>query len=126
MKTILAILLFATVAQAEPWTVTAYCPCRQCCGKADGIMANGKRVHVGAAAVNHLPFGTKLYVDDIGTVTVEDRGHKRYFGDWRRRIRRMDIFMPTHAQAVAFGVKVLNVERFAPVMVAGDCSILVW
>jgi 3D (Asp-Asp-Asp) domain-containing protein len=127
MKLAIAIILaVVTAAQAEVWTVTAYCPCRQCCGKADGIMASGKRVHVGAVAVNHLPFGTRLYVDGIGAVTVEDIGHKRYFGTHTRRVKRMDIFMPTHQQAVAFGVRTLNVERFQPIMVAGDCSILVW
>jgi 3D (Asp-Asp-Asp) domain-containing protein len=89
-------------------------------------MANGERAHVGAAAVNFLPFGTRLYVEGVGPVVVKDRGHKRYFGDFYRKVRRMDIFFPSHAQAVAFGVQRLEVDQFAPVILAGDCSILVW
>jgi 3D (Asp-Asp-Asp) domain-containing protein len=126
MKLVIVILFIAMTANAEVWTVTAYCQEKCCCRRGDGIMANGERVHPGVVAVNHLPFGTKLYVDGIGQVVVKDRGHKRYFGTHTRRVKRMDIWLPTHQQAVAFGVKVLNVERFQPIMVSGDTSILCW
>jgi 3D (Asp-Asp-Asp) domain-containing protein len=58
------------------WTVTAYCPCRICCGPAArGITASGTRAdHRLAAAPRHIPFGTRIDVPGYGRVEVEDRG----------------------------------------------------
>jgi len=74
-----------------------------------GITASGKRVRVGHAAANCLPFGTKLYVEGYGEVVIEDRGSEKWFGTMRNPKRRLDIYFETHAEAVAWGVKKLNV-----------------
>lgn len=87
------------------WTITAYCPCRKCCGpSAHGITASGKRVAVGMCAADpSIPFGTRLKVEGIGTFTVEDRGGAI-------RGRHIDIYLPTHKSALAFGVRRAKVE----------------
>ena len=41
---------------------TAYCSCKKCCGKSDGITASGKKAKEGTIACNWLPFGTKLRI----------------------------------------------------------------
>ena len=58
--------------------VTGYDPyCVHCCGKDDGITASGKKAtfgHTIAADRSRFPFGTKLYIEGLGTFTVEDVG----------------------------------------------------
>ena len=41
-------------------------------------MASGKQVYEGAVANNCLPFGTRIEVDGLGILTVEDRMNSRY------------------------------------------------
>lgn len=85
--------------------VTAYCPCIICCGpKACGMTAWGKPVtfnhgHFVAADTAQLPFGTKVVVpgyNDGKPVPVADRGGA-IRGD------RLDLFFPTHEQALKWG-----------------------
>lgn len=88
--------------------VTAYCPCRQCCGKyADGVTASGKPVTYNGgrfvAAPKRLPFGTVVNVPEYGRVEVIDRGGA-IKGD------RLDVFFPTHQEALNWGVKNLEVQ----------------
>lgn len=88
--------------------VTAYCPCRQCCGKyADGVTASGKPVTYNGgrfvAAPKSLPFGTVVNVPEYGRVEVIDRGGA-IKGD------RLDVFFPTHQEALNWGVKNLEVQ----------------
>jgi 3D (Asp-Asp-Asp) domain-containing protein len=49
-----------------------------------------------------MPFGTVLEVPGYGVVKCEDRGGAI-------RGRRLDVLMPTHAEARAWGVKQLTV-----------------
>jgi len=93
--------------------VTAYCPCRKCCGKhADGITANGKnaRETVGVAADQKLlPYGTKLEIPGIGTRVVDDTGGAmRQAG--KNGVYRIDVRMKSHEAARRFGVKWLDVQ----------------
>jgi 3D (Asp-Asp-Asp) domain-containing protein len=104
---LLLIILWAIVGTAkggEPdkWLITAYCSCAKCCGKADGITASGKSAKDGFCAVNWLPFGTKLIIDDK-VYTVQDRGAKSLFGDKKHHIRHVDIWMKDHRAALRFG-----------------------
>ena len=57
------------------WRVTGYCPCSKCCGKwADGVTANGTAISTCAvrivAAPPGVPFGTRLWIDEVGVVVV--------------------------------------------------------
>jgi 3D (Asp-Asp-Asp) domain-containing protein len=88
--------------------VTAYCPGPCCCGRwADGRTASGSRAdHPLVAAPRHIPFGTRLRVPGYAggaAVLVEDRGGAI-------RGRRLDVLFPTHAEALAWGVRWLEVE----------------
>jgi len=105
-------------AKSEPsrWLVTAYCACKKCCGpKAKGITASGKRVKPGYIALNWLPFGTKVLINGKPYV-VEDRGAESLFGTYyhrkqiKSRIKHIDIYMPSHSDALRFGKQYLPVE----------------
>jgi len=90
--------------------VTAYCPCKICCGKfADGKTANGHEIQqndVFVAADKMYPFGTEIIVPGYNNgqpVKVFDRG---------RVIRgnRLDVFFNSHKTAREWGVKYLEVK----------------
>lgn len=70
--------------------------------------------HADTIAANFLPLGKKVRFELKGTegigdhtYTVRDRMNRKYNGT-----RRIDIWMPTKAQAVAFGVKWLKMEVY--------------
>lgn len=91
--------------------VTAYCPCRKCCGQfADGKTASGKRIthndsRFVAADTSILPFGTKLSIPGYYNgqiVPVEDRGG-------RIKGRRLDVFFLSHQRAKQWGSRWVDV-----------------
>lgn len=93
------------MADSKVYTVTAYCACKKCCGpNAKGITASGKPAIEGItiAASRSIPFGTKLYIEGIGTRIVRDRLAKKYDD-------RIDVFMENHDKALKFGKKRLTV-----------------
>lgn len=117
---ILVILMFLTFscerkAGAETngkkdnlWLMTAYCNCKKCCGKNPGdsgygITASGKQTCPGCCACNWLPFGTKVTIAGIGEYTVMDRGAKSLFGSRENHILHIDIWFPSHREALNFG-----------------------
>lgn len=89
--------------------VTAYCHCVACCGIAEGLTASDVLPVPGitVAAPRAIPFGTRVRItlkDGRSWVLVaQDRTHGRFDGRW-------DIFMPTHKEAVAFGIHTARVE----------------
>jgi 3D (Asp-Asp-Asp) domain-containing protein len=91
--------------------VTAYCPCSICCGRwADGMTASGKPITANGgrfvAADRALPFGTLVVVPgyaDGKPVPVLDRGGA-ICGD------RLDVFFPSHGEALDWGVRWLDVQ----------------
>ena len=87
------------------YKVTAYCACSKCCGKyASGYTASGTKATAGrtVAASSKFSFGTKLSINGK-TYVVEDRGGA-ITGN------KIDIYMNSHAEALAWGVKYLPVE----------------
>ena len=93
--------------------VTAYCPCKKCCGpRAQGITASGRPVsHNGgrfvAADTKVLAFNTRLLIPgyaDGAAVPVIDRGGAI-------KGRKLDVYFPTHEQARQWG------RRWVPVTV---------
>lgn len=116
---LLAIAFLAVVASfadGAVWRVSAFCPCKKCCGpKARGITASGIRAdHPLVAAPPEIPFGTVLSVPgyaDGRPVRVEDRGGAI-------QGRRLDVlfYVPgkplkySHRKARQWGVRWLEVE----------------
>jgi len=84
--------------------VTAYCPCRICCGpRACGVTASGRRAEgLIVAADRSIPFGTRVSVPGYGVATVADRGGA-IVGD------RLDVLFASHKEAKAWGVRYLDV-----------------
>lgn len=83
---------------------TAYCPCKKCCGKSDGITATGAKATAGrtvAVDPDVFPFGTEIIIDGR-TYVAEDKGGKI-------RGNAIDIFFENHDEARAFGVQQLTV-----------------
>ena len=103
MKRLIAIFAAITVSAGDV-TVTAYCPCRKCCGPgATGLAANGRPPIEGVtvAASRRIPLGTTIRLTVYGAFTnrpfiVTDRLAKR-FDD------RVDIFFDRHGTAQLFG-----------------------
>jgi len=94
--------------------VTAYCPCRKCCGKhADGRTACNYRIRRGdafAAADNKYGFRTEIIVPGYNNgdpVKVLDRG-RVIKGD------RLDVFFSSHKKAKQWGLKHLDVKIRKP------------
>ena len=90
--------------------VTAYCPCSKCCGQyADGMTACGHVIQPGdtfVAADKRYAFGTKMIVpgyDSERAVKVLDRGGAI-------KGNRVDVFFPSHQEALEWGVKYLDVK----------------
>jgi len=90
--------------------VTAYCPCKKCCGRfADGITACGHEILPGetfVAADREFPFGTEMVIpgyNDSQPVKVLDRGGAIHGN-------RLDVFFASHEVALQWGVKYLDVK----------------
>lgn len=93
-----------TTASSGRYKVTAYCSCAKCCGKTNGITASGVKATANhtIAAPNTFAFGTQLLINGK-TYTVEDRGGAI-------QGNRIDIYMNSHSEALAWGVRYLDVE----------------
>ncbi|MCK5566060.1 MAG: 3D domain-containing protein [Planctomycetes bacterium] len=96
--------------QTVSMRVTAYCPCKKCCGKySDGRTANNHKIEEGdafAAADKSIPFMSELIVpgyNDNKPVKVMDRGGVI-------KGARLDVFFDTHQKALNWGVKYLDVK----------------
>ncbi len=92
--------------------VTAYCPCKKCCGKfSDNVTANGKSIYANrsmfvAADTRLLKFGTMISIPGYRggrSVPVWDRGGKI-------KGRRIDVFYLSHSQARKWGRRHLDVK----------------
>jgi len=86
--------------------VTAYCPCRRCCGKIDRRTASGRIARSGrtvAADPALMPFGTRLAIEGLGERVVED-------GGGAIQGHRLDVFFASHQEARAFGRRWLEVK----------------
>jgi len=90
--------------------VTAYCPCRKCCGRySDGITACGHKIRPGdsfVAAERKYPFGTEMIIPGYKSgkpVKVLDRGGAI-------RGNRLDVFFDSHQQALKWGVRNIDVK----------------
>lgn len=105
------------------YKVTGYCSCEKCCGHFAGVSVDsGQRLTASGyrlkpadygricAAPRNIPFGTKLDIDGIGVVDVQDRGGSiREAGDTVAgkvlTYPRLDILMKDHETAKRYGVQ---------------------
>lgn len=92
------------------YRVSAYCAGPCCCGRfADGVTSSGHVIAEGdrfCAAALEIPFGTVLEIPGYNEgqgVPVLDRGGAV-------RGRRLDVYFETHAEALAWGVRILEVK----------------
>ena len=94
----------STSTGSQIYKITAYCPCSRCCGKSNGITAAGTRATAGrtVAASSRFAFGTKLNINGH-IYTVEDRGGAI-------NGNKIDIFVSSHSEALAWGVRYLPVS----------------
>ena len=94
-----------TSGNVKIYKITAYCSCSKCCGgHATGYTASGTKATAGrtVAAPSNFAFGTKLIINGKEYV-VEDRGGAI-------KGNRIDMYVNSHAQALAWGVKYLPVQ----------------
>ena len=93
-----------TSAGSGVYKVTAYCSCAKCCGKTNGITASGTQATANRtiATPSTFAFGTKVQINGT-TYVVEDRGGAI-------QGNRIDVYMNSHAEAIAWGVRYLYVE----------------
>lgn len=85
--------------------LTGYCPCAKCCGSTySGHTSTGavpKANHTISVDPSFIPYGTVLVINGIEYVAEDcGGGVKKY---------HIDIFFNTHAEALAFGVKYVEV-----------------
>ncbi len=84
------------------FTLTAYCGCAACCGRAGATTASGTMPQAGrTVAMGGVPFGTRLLINGHEYV-VEDRGTS--YG-------MVDIFFNSHSDAIAFGMQSADVYQ---------------
>lgn len=79
-------------------TITAYCPCSECCGRwADGLTATGLTAGPGIVAVDPevIPLGSTVIID----------GLKYLAADVGVSGKHVDIAVSSHEQAVELGVR---------------------
>jgi 3D (Asp-Asp-Asp) domain-containing protein len=100
----IAILATTTIATTTINTklvnITAYASVPDETSAHPFVTASGKTVADGVVAANWLPFGTQIEIPTLfgnKIFTVEDRTSPRFGG-------RVDVWMPTVAAAVAFGL----------------------
>lgn len=85
-------------------TITAYCPCEQCCGRwADGVTASGLPAGPGIVAVDPevIPLGSTAVID----------GQRYLAADTGSGVEglHIDICMGSHEETVAHGVRTADV-----------------
>jgi len=83
-------------------TITAYCPCEECCGRwADGVTATGLPAGPGVVAVDPevIPLGSTVIID----------GQRYLAADTGVTGKHVDVCMVEHAATVEAGVRTAEV-----------------
>lgn len=83
-------------------TITAYCPCEECCGRwADGVTATGLPAGPGVVAVDPqvIPLGSTVIID----------GQRYLAADTGVTGKHVDVCLPDHEDTVAHGVRIAKV-----------------
>ena len=83
-------------------TITAYCPCSECCGRwADGLTATGLPAGPGIVAVDPgiIPLGSTVVID----------GQKYLAADTGVQGRHVDVCVASHQETVELGLRTAEV-----------------
>lgn len=110
-------VVFAALPDANTKTVkmlvTAYCPCKICCGKhANGETSLGDNAYVldGVAAdPKAIPYRTDLWIPGVGVKEVDDTGGAMR-QSWKKMIYHIDLRFKDHQSALNWGRRWLNVQ----------------
>ena len=93
------------------YRVTAYSACVKCCGKSDGITADGTYAPgFGgwlASAPKEIPFGARVWISGVGAAEVHDRGGAI-------KGRRLELFFRKYNDALQWGVQRRQVWVWVP------------
>lgn len=84
---------------------TAYCSCRDCCGKSDGITISGTIAKEGRTVgvdTSVIPLGTTIIIEGTEYIAEDTGGAIKG--------NQIDIYFDSHEEALAFGVRYLKVE----------------
>ena len=85
-------------------TITAYCPCAECCGRwADGLTASGLPAGPGIVAVDPdvIPLGSTVIIDGQKYLAADTGSGEEGL--------HIDIFLASHEETVAHGVRTAEV-----------------
>lgn len=91
------------------YTLTAYCGCARCCGRAGAKTASGttpKSKHTIAVDTRVIPYGTEVVINGT-TYTAEDCGSGV-------KGKHIDVFFDTHREALDFGKQKAEVFKKKP------------
>ena len=95
-----------TLIDLGEFTLTAYCPCEQCCGEyADGITYTGTVATQGRTIgvdPDVIPLGSTVYIDGCPYVAEDIGGGIQG--------NHIDVFMASHEAACEFGLQTGHVE----------------
>ncbi len=101
------------IRKAIKMKVTAYCPCKKCCGKhADGKTSTNRDAYktFGVAADPAvIPYGTVLIIPGVGERVVDDTGGAMRQST-KKGIYHIDVRFHSHQEAKNFGVQWLKVK----------------
>lgn len=92
--------------------VTAYCPCRKCCGRyADGITSTGRDARKPGCAVDpaRISYGSRVHIPGVGWRLADDTGSAMR-ASGRRGVIHIDVRMRSHAEALRFGTRRVKVR----------------
>ena len=90
-------------------TITAYCPCAECCGRlADGTTATGLPAGPGIVAVDPdvIPLGSTVIIDGMKYLAADTGSGVEGL--------HIDIFLASHEETVAHGVRTADVWVVEP------------
>ena len=90
-------------------TITAYCPCAECCGRlADGTTATGLPAGPGIVAVDPdvIPLGSTVIIDGQKYLAADTGSGEEGL--------HIDIFLASHEETVAHGVRTADVWVVEP------------
>lgn len=101
--------MFPWAEKVEDVTITYYCTCEKCCGKSDGIAADGSLAIPGetcAVDTDVIPLGSGVIIDygdgNIQHLIANDTG-SAINGS------RIDVCVGSHEEALAMGVRTATV-----------------